>query len=303
MKMIRRFIIGLSTLATTLLVAAPALAVSNDAILPLGVNNRFTLTPGEYIITYYDFLNQGTQLPPLGSGWTARVGTSEPRDRSSAFYISPSDGVLGSWVSANRIANISTTGAGSYNFGTNFYMAAPSTLPSNLALGKTYREYVEFVMDNGGSWLPSSKAYYDITLDSKHGQWIGQSGYPTIPRGSAVDMFIQFKNTGPTGWYRNGMRGYTGTSQYPVGAVRLGTANPLDRGSLFWATGTTGWVSNNRIQLQESYVAAGDIGTFRFTLTPHASLTAGSYKEYFRLVCEGVGWMEDSGVNVVITVT
>jgi hypothetical protein len=306
--MMKKLIIGLGVLAIALLVGAPAGAVQNDAIQANDINNRLTMAPGEWSWIYYDFTNWGTVLPPAGTSQVPRVGTSEPRDRSSAFYISPSDDVLGdagaglAWTSSNRLRDINATAAGGINVSTIMYFATPSTLPSSLQLGKTYREYLEFVLDNGGSWLPTSKGYVDITVDTKHGKWVGQSAYPTIARGSSAEYTIQFKNTGPTGWYRNGQRGYTSAAQVPVSAVRLGTANPLDRGSLFWATGTTGWVSNNRIRLLESYVAPGDIGTFVFRLTPHVTLSAGTYYEKFQLVCEGIGWMEDDAVTVPITV-
>jgi len=312
--MMKKLIIGLGVLAMALLVGAPAGAVNNDAIMVNDINNRVTMAPGEWTWIYYDFTNWGTILPPAGTSQVPRVGTSEPRDRSSAFYISPSDDVLGdadlglSWISSNRLRGIAETAAAGGNTSTIMFLATPTTLPSSLQLGKTYREYVEFVLDDGGSWLPTSKAHVDITIDTKHGKWAGQSAYPTIARGSSAEYTIQFKNTGPTGWFRNGLRGaYSAAygdsgTKVPVGAVRLGTANPLDRGSLFWATGTTGWVTNNRVRLLEAYVAPGDIGTFVFRLTPHVTLSAGTYYEKFRLVCEGIGWMEDDAVTVPITV-
>ncbi len=313
--MMKKLIIGLGALALMALVASPANAVQNDAIMTNDINNRVTMAPGEWTWIYYDWTNWGTVLPPAGTSQVPRVGTSEPRDRSSAFYISPSDDILGddylslSWISSNRLRNIVTTAPAGGNTSTIMYFATPTTLPSSLQLGKTYREYVEFVLDNGGNWLPTSKGYVDITVDNKHGQWAGQSAYPTIARGSSAEYTIQFKNTGPTGWFRGGLRGLWSPTVYgesgskvPVGAVRLGTANPLDRGSLFWATGTTGWVTNNRVRLLETYVAPGDIGTFVFTLTPHVTLSAGTYTEKFQLVCEGIGWMEDNAVTVPITV-
>jgi len=207
------------------------------------------------------------------------------------------------WASPNRATSYAAFGvpipvyAGS--FGTmGFYLRVPNPLPSNVQVGKTYREYFEWVVDDGGGWLgDDTKVYYDVTIDNKHAAYAGQSAYPTIPRGSSANVTIQFKNTGPTPWYKWGMR-YSGMS-----AVRLGTSNPLDRGSGFYAAATTGWLGNSRIQLVEATVGAGDVGTFTFTLTAPAAMTPGVYYEYFRPICEYVGWMEDSGVNLVVTVT
>ena len=82
-------------------------------------------------------------------------------------------------------------------------------------------------------------------------------------------------------------------------STRLGTNSPQDRTSQFY---DSSWISSVRAAgLQETSVAPGMIGTFRFEL--HAPATAGTYREHFNLVQEGMSWFNDPGLYFSLNVT
>jgi len=90
-----------------------------------------------------------------------------------------------------------------------------------------------------------------------------------------VAASITFKNSGTKTW---------------DGSTRLGTTQPRDRTSVF-ADST--WISVDRAAQVSGTVPPG--GTFEFKFDFHAPPTAGSYKEYFGLVEDGVAWFSDPG--------
>jgi len=90
-----------------------------------------------------------------------------------------------------------------------------------------------------------------------------------------VAATITFKNSGTKTWDAD---------------TRLGTTQPRDRTSVF-ADST--WISVDRAAQVSGTVPPG--GTFEFKFDFHAPPTAGSYKEYFGLVEDGVAWFSDPG--------
>ncbi|MCL5794919.1 MAG: hypothetical protein M1338_00975, partial [Patescibacteria group bacterium] len=64
----------------------------------------------------------------------------------------------------------------------------------------------------------------------------------------------------------------------------------------------SGWTGPNRILMQEESVAPGGIATFSFWMSAPADKPSGTYKEYFRVVADGVGWLEDYGIFWDVTV-
>ena len=97
--------------------------------------------------------------------------------------------------------------------------------------------------------------------------------------GETKEVFIKLKNTGTTAWQKGGPN-----------PVRLGTANPHDRGSAMYKSGNLGWLSSSRIEFEEAGpIATNQFATFRFEVTcPEGSL---QLKEYFTPVVEGIQWM------------
>jgi surface antigen len=126
-----------------------------------------------------------------------------------------------------------------------------------------------------------------------HAAVASQNAYPTRRPGECYRFVIQFRNTGAATWHR--------------GVVNLATDRPQDRVPGFIredrCTGQpSGWVSPNRISLQENTVPPGGIGTFVFAYTITADHAAGTFREYFRPVADGITWMEDCGCYWDVTV-
>lgn len=125
-----------------------------------------------------------------------------------------------------------------------------------------------------------------------HAAFVGQNAYPTRQPGQCYRFEIQFRNTGTATWHR--------------GVVNLGTDRPLDRVPGFLREDcngrSSGWVSPNRIPLQENAVSPGGIGTFVFSYTITPDHAAGTFREYFRPVADGITWMEDCGCYWDVTV-
>jgi hypothetical protein len=127
--------------------------------------------------------------------------------------------------------------------------------------------------------LPSSDAY--------HAAWVDQSAYPTLLPGESADITMHFRNTGSATWVRGSL-----------GAQANLGINGDDR-SL--SSIGIGWPTPDRPAIQaETTVAPDGIGTFRFTL--RAPATPGTYAVHLRPVIDGLTWMEDQGVYMVITV-
>jgi hypothetical protein len=69
-----------------------------------------------------------------------------------------------------------------------------------------------------------------------------------------------------------------------------------------WAALAVGWAFTTRPAVQaESSVAPGQLGTFTFQI--RAPSTPGVYYINVRPVIDGVTWMEDQGVFLIVTVT
>jgi hypothetical protein len=96
--------------------------------------------------------------------------------------------------------------------------------------------------------------------------------------GESIDATIVLHNTGTKPW---------------DSSTKLGTTMKRDRASIFSAD----WPAPNRAAAIEGTVAPGADGTFKFTFTgpTGAACVAGTYKEHFGVVQEGVAWFSDSG--------
>ena len=132
-----------------------------------------------------------------------------------------------------------------------------------------------------------------------HYQWLGQSSFPTISAGQAYNFTLNVKNTGSATWYKN--------------SVNLGTSKDLDRISPFLREDSqnptnhpSNWITPNRIQMQQELVVPGETATFSFWISAPVDIKPGIYKEYFRLVADGITWMEDYGIYwdvIVVKIT
>jgi hypothetical protein len=135
-------------------------------------------------------------------------------------------------------------------------------------------------ISGGGTPAPAS-------VPSFHSSWVDQSSFPTLSPGQSTQLTVRFRNTGTATW----QKGVTG-SQANLGVNGDDTT--------FSALGmNAGWLSPNRPAMQnESSVAPGSIASFTFSI--RAPSTFGTYRIPVRPVIDGVTWMEDQGVYLLV---
>lgn len=118
----------------------------------------------------------------------------------------------------------------------------------------------------------------------------------SIGPGEEFTVEVTLMNTGDANWYSEGSE----CSNHPY--FNLGTDSDRDRESLFGGEkyAVDGWLAPNRVEMVEEVVYPEETGTFTFTSsTPWGSIW---YKEYFKPVVEGVGWLEDVEIELDILV-
>ncbi|HEV2010657.1 MAG TPA: CAP domain-containing protein [Candidatus Limnocylindria bacterium] len=136
----------------------------------------------------------------------------------------------------------------------------------------------------GGSVTPPP------STPSFHAAFQGESAWPTLAAGTSTSLTVRFQNTGTATWQTGvaGTQANLGLNGDTVAFANLGMND--------------GWLSANRLATTtESSVAPGQTGTFTFNV--RAPSTPGTYRLPLRPVIDGVTWMEDSGVFMVILST
>ena len=122
---------------------------------------------------------------------------------------------------------------------------------------------------------------------SFHAAFQTESAWPTLVPGTSTTLTVKFTNTGTATWQKGvaGKQANLGLNGDTVAFADLGMND--------------GWLSANRLATTaEATVAPGQTGTFTFSV--RAPATPGTYRLPLRPVIEGVTWMEDSGVFMVI---
>ena len=236
-----------------------------------------TLAPGASTTLTVRFQNTGTAAWQRGvAGQQANLGLNG--DTVAFAALGMNDG----WLSANRLATTVESSVAPGQIGTfTFNVRAPLT-PG------TYRLPLRPVID-GVAWMEDSGVFMVIvSASSYHAKWAGQSPYPTLAVGqTSGPLKISFTNTGSSPW----MKGVAGQE------ARLGVA--LD--DVTWSSLGVGWPFPSRVAAQsEASVATGQIGSFTFQVRAPAS--PGVYSIHLRPVIDGVTWMEDDGVFLIVTV-
>ena len=153
-----------------------------------------------------------------------------------------------------------------------------------------YREYFRPVAD-GVTWMQDNGTYWDVNVktlvDSYHYQVTGQNGHPTMQAGQSYNFSIDVKNTGNTTWHKYNVNLAPDRPQDRItGFIREDVEHQYD----------SGWSYYNRIHMQQDTVAPGETATFSFWMSVPNGMAPGTYREYFRLVADGITWMEDYGV-------
>jgi hypothetical protein len=215
---------------------------------------------------------------------SVNIGTSQPRDRVSPFRDA-------AWYTSNRPATLVENTVDPGETGTfEFWVTVPSQPGA-------YREYYNLVAE-GITWMIDNGLYFPFNVNRTY-DWAPteQNAYTdqtkstpyslsTATKGSRVYLQIKARNTGSGVWNKN--------------TINVGTSQPRDRVSPFY---DSAWLSSNRpATLVETSVNPGEIGTFEFWITIPANQAAGSYREYYSLVAEGITWMIDYGLYYSITV-
>lgn len=241
-----------------------------------------TLLPGQSTTFELKVKNTGEST---WSNQVVRLGTDRPVDRVP-FYTRGNG-----WRYAgdgNRVEMQEESVASGENATFRFNL----TLPENIS-GGTYREYFRLVADHI-TWMQDYGIYWDIKVPSAQEryscEWITQnradfSGSEpiTLYRGQKYGFSVTFKNNGLETWTRD--------------KVKLGTSRNKDRVSSFVGyTSEYGWISSNRIQMEQESVVPGQYATFSFDLKVPDNIVSGEYREYFQPVAEFITWMQDYGV-------
>ncbi|MCL5773294.1 MAG: hypothetical protein M1536_02805, partial [Firmicutes bacterium] len=281
---------GLSIVWPVTVSPPPAASIHDYVAEFVGESGFLTLQPGQTGTVWFKFRNKGTAVWKQSGQYVVRLGTRNPDNRPSTFFMS-------GWLEPSHPCMLQEPEVPSGQIGTfSFQVTAPNT-PGQ------YEEHFAPVVDGLG-WVEGlppvfttitvqpPPGYVDPDASHYHAQYITQNPYPTLRRGEAYRFQVQLRNNGTATWIRE--------------KVNLGTDRPQDRVPGFVresADGSpSGWISPNRIVMQEQQVPPGGTATFVFYMRVPDSMAPGSYQEYFRLVADGITWMEDIGIYWTITV-
>lgn len=220
--------------------------------------------------------------------YPVHLGTARDMDRIPGWIRG--GGTPSGWISPNRIELVEGSVAPGANGTFTFWMSAPGDKEFG-----TFPEYFQPVADFS-NWMEDQGVYWEVTVPSlpdqyKH-QYVSQNFHAkNAKRGEGIEFILTVKNTGTATWLRD--------------TVNLGTDRPQDRIPGWLRAGGTpsGWLKANRVEMVEASIAPGANGTFKFYYTVPSDKDFGTYREYFRPVADGIGWMEDRGIYWELTVT
>lgn len=255
-----------------------SLVSRTEAIPPLGSTQSWQV---EFV-----YRNTGTSVWRNTGPYRMELGTANDTDhimpftREDLVTRQPSG-----WLTANRIQMVESEVRPGATGTFRFWISVPQGMQAN-----TYTEHVQLNIRDVGSVANTTSSFSVRVLgelDRYHAQYVGQTPNPTLASLASGRFQVFFKNVGNATWTKS--------------TVRLGTSRDHDRVSRFLREDTTnrnasGWVSANRVQLDQDTVAPGQTGSFTFYLADTADIAPGTYREYFQPVVEGLGWMEDHGV-------
>ncbi len=240
-----------------------------------GQSDPGVLVPGQVATVTLRFANTGTET------WQKGVAGKQLNLGVVGDSLAYSDMAVG-WLSANRVATtveqtVAPGGVATFTL----QVKAPSAPGS-------YRLPLRPVID-GVAWLDDQGVYVPVVVDGGfHSAWVDQSPYATLRTGVTTVLSVRFRNAGGRAW----VRGVLGQE------ARVGVVGDDSR----WASLGIGWLYPDRpAAQQEPTVAAGEVGTFTFTM--RAPSTPGVHDIRLRPVIDGVTWMEDQGVFLRVTVT
>lgn len=167
-----------------------------------------------------------------------------------------------------------------------------------LATNTTY--HVRFDITVAGQWVTNE---WDFSTGSTvsgggptstvpdsglHSAWMSQTQVPAMQPASTSQATLLFRNTGTKTW----TKGVVGSQ------VALGVNG--DSASFSALGMNVGWPSANRVAVQnEASVGPGAVASFTFAMK--APFSAGTVRIPLRPVIDGVAWLEDQGVFLLVT--
>jgi len=210
------------------------------------------------------------------------LGTSQQQNRISGIYDQ-------TWLSPSRTATLSENQVAPGDYGTfKFWINRP---PS----AGTIKEYFNVVAE-GVTWLNDMGQHFTFNTQPPKYSWSSEGqtaftdsskqsnlNYNQIVAGDRAYMVVRAKNTGNVTWSKE--------------SINFATIGPNNRQS---TVASPEWFSPNRAAtLKEVTVAPGATGTFEFWVD---FSKAGTFREYFSPVAEGIAWMNDIGFYYEYTV-
>lgn len=244
------------------------------------------------------------------SNWSVdgdvRLGTDRSRDRASAFSAG--------WISPNRAAAIdaNATNPDDSVIRPGNVARFQFNVQSESVRDGNYQEYFRPVVDGSG-WMPEDYGIYvPITVSSPARDYkvlseTFSTNVNSLQYGETFDARLAVRNLGTSPWTVEG-----------ASPVRLGTSQPLDRGSGFNVlTGSDPWLSVNRATkidgkvtnldtlqtVQTSVVNQGEVAYLNIPLKVPNGLNPGPYNEHFNFVQDGQSWFPDLGIYFPLNVT
>jgi lysozyme len=234
-------------------------------------STAMTMTVGEEVAATLEMRNTGNKT------WDAstRLGTSNPRDRASAFYDAKD------WLAPNRLAQVSGSVAPGASYKFSFTFKAPPKPGTYFEYFDLVQEGVAWFSDPGQGGPPDDQLEVQIVVVEApfHAEFVKQSfplsqdGSLMLATGETADGWIDLKNVGTDTW--------------KAGVTKL-APTPRDQASPLAAAN---WLSPTRVSTLAADVAPGETARFTLSLLGGA---AGDYGQTFGLVEEGVTWFADA---------
>lgn len=229
-----------------------------------------TMTVNQVLPASITFTNTGKKT------WDSntRLGTTQPRDRKSAFAGSD-------WLSPNRAAAISGSVAPGDQGTFNFSWHAPNTPGMYDEYFDLVEESVAWFSDPGQGGPPDNdvEAKIQVVEADYHGEYVKQS-YPTLQEapltiapGTTVHGYMELKNVGNQTW--------------KAGVTKL-APTPRDKPSVLAADD---WLSPTRVSTLDADVPPGSVAHFELSIKAPSS---GDITQTFSLVEESVTWFGDA---------
>ena len=199
-----------------------------------------------------------------------RLGTTQPRDRASAFADA-------SWMGPNRAAGCSGGAAPGANCKFAFTFTAPNKPGDYHEFFGMVDEGVAWFSDNGQGGPPDNdlEAWIHVNEADYHGEVtkLSYSGDVKLVVGDQVAGFVELKNVGNQPW--------------KAGVTKL-APTPHDKDS---AVAGSDWLSASRAATLAADVAPGQVGHFSLSLRGNQQ---GDFTQAFTLVEEAVTWFGDA---------